>query len=81
MASGRVARVIPQTDPLPTAANGRAALERARSDEGGTRVIERPMLDFQPVFPMANVGARVLRDLAVTFDQRNNRMRITKPTR
>ncbi len=31
---------------------------------------------FQPIFPMANVGAKVLRDFAVTFDQRNLRMRI-----
>jgi len=42
-------------------------------------VIERPTVEFQPVFPMANVGARVLRDLVVTFDQKNSRMRITKP--
>jgi CubicO group peptidase (beta-lactamase class C family) len=45
----------------------------------GAVVIERPMVDFQPVFPMANVGARILRDLAVTFDQKNNRMRVAKP--
>jgi hypothetical protein len=47
----------------------------------GAVVIERPMVDFQPVFPMANVGARILRDLAVTFDQKNNRMRVVKPAR
>ena len=45
----------------------------------GAVVLERPMVEFQPVFPMANVGARILRDLAVTFDQKNNRMRVAKP--
>lgn len=33
---------------------------------------------FQPVFPMANVGARVLKDFRVTFDQKNGRMRLTR---
>ena len=47
----------------------------------GGVVLERPMVEFQPVFPMANVGARILRDLVVTFDQKNNRMRVTKPGR
>ncbi len=42
----------------------------------GAVVLERPMVEFQPVFPMANVGARILRDLVVTFDQKNNRMRV-----
>lgn len=45
----------------------------------GSVVLERPMVEFQPVFPTANVGARVLRDLVVTFDQKNDRMRVTKP--
>jgi CubicO group peptidase (beta-lactamase class C family) len=35
---------------------------------------------FQPLFPMANVGARVLRDFRVTFDQKNGRMRLTRGT-
>jgi len=47
----------------------------------GAVLIERPMVDFQPVFPMANVGARILRELAVTFDQKNNRMRVARPAR
>ena len=34
---------------------------------------------FQPVFPMANVGSRVLRDFVVTFDQKNARVRFHKP--
>jgi hypothetical protein len=45
----------------------------------GGVVLERPMVEFQPVFPMANVGARILRDLVLTFDQKNNRMRVAKP--
>jgi hypothetical protein len=47
----------------------------------GGVVLERPMVDFQPVFEMANVGARVLRDLVVTFDQANNRMKLVQPAR
>jgi len=37
-------------------------------------------VELQPVFPMANVGSRVLRDFRVTFDQKNNRMRLVKAT-
>ena len=40
---------------------------------------EGPLIDFQPIFPMANIGARVLRGFAVTFDQKNRRMRWVKP--
>jgi hypothetical protein len=35
---------------------------------------------LQPVFPMANVGSRVLRDFRVTFDQKNGRMKLEKAT-
>ena len=35
-------------------------------------------IGFQPVFPMANVGSRVLRDFRVTFDQKNGRMRLVR---
>jgi len=35
-------------------------------------------IGFQPLFPMANVGSRVLRDFRVTFDQKNGRMRLTR---
>lgn len=44
----------------------------------GGHEFTRPTLDFQPVFPMANVGSRVLRDFRVTFDQRNGRMRLAR---
>jgi CubicO group peptidase (beta-lactamase class C family) len=37
-------------------------------------------VEFQPLFPMANVGSRVLRDFRVTFDQKNRRMRLTRGT-
>src|SRR5262249_33024862 len=35
-------------------------------------------VEFQPMFPMANLGSRVLRDFRVTFDQKNGRMRIVR---
>jgi hypothetical protein len=35
-------------------------------------------IGFQPVFPMANVGSRVLKDFRVTFDQKNGRMRLAR---
>ena len=38
-----------------------------------------PTVEFQPVFPMANLGARVLRDFRVTFDARHRRMRLEQP--
>jgi hypothetical protein len=45
----------------------------------GALVLSRPSIEFQPLFPIANVGARVLRDLVLTFDQKNHRLRLTKP--
>jgi D-alanyl-D-alanine carboxypeptidase len=42
-------------------------------------VLARPTVEFQPVFENANIGARVLRDLAITFDQKNGRLRVAKP--
>jgi CubicO group peptidase (beta-lactamase class C family) len=47
----------------------------------GAILIERPTVEFQPVFPTAAIGARVLGDLVITFDQKNNRMRVAKPAR
>ena len=37
-------------------------------------------IEFQPIFPMANVGARILREFRVTFDQKHGRMRLVRPT-
>lgn len=34
----------------------------------------KPMVEFQPIFPVGNLGARVLRNYAVTFDTRHHRM-------
>jgi D-alanyl-D-alanine carboxypeptidase len=42
---------------------------------GGYRLV-RPRVEFQPLFPVANVGSRVLRDLVVTFDQKNRRLQL-----
>jgi hypothetical protein len=36
------------------------------------------VVEFVSIFPFANVGARVLRDCRVTFDQRNHRVRLTR---
>jgi hypothetical protein len=36
------------------------------------------MVEFQPIFPMANLGARVLRDYAVTLDTRSHRMSLAR---
>ena len=47
----------------------------------GSVVIEQPMVHFQPLFPMANVGARVLGTLVVTFDQASKRMRLAEAAR
>ncbi len=45
----------------------------------GSHRFADPEVVFQPLFPMANVGARVLKDFRVTFDQKNKRMRLAKP--
>lgn len=35
-------------------------------------------IGFQPLFPMANVGARILREFRVTFDPKHGRMRLIR---
>jgi CubicO group peptidase (beta-lactamase class C family) len=45
----------------------------------GGITIRRPTLEFQPIMPTANLGARVLRDYAITFDQKNERLRMKRP--
>ena len=45
----------------------------------GPVVLAKPMVEIQPLFPTAHVGARALKDLAVTFDQKTNRMRVSRP--
>lgn len=44
----------------------------------GGITLERPRVEFQPIFPMANVGSRVLRDYALTFDQKNHRLKLAR---
>ncbi len=44
----------------------------------GGVTLERPRVEFQPFFPMANVGSRVLRDFALTFDQKNHRLKLAR---
>ena len=46
----------------------------------GGITLHRPKLEFQPIMPTANLGARVLRDYAITFDQKNRRMRLVRPS-
>jgi hypothetical protein len=45
----------------------------------GNQTFPNPTVAFQPLFPMANVGARVLQDFVVTFDEKHQRMRLAKP--
>ena len=44
----------------------------------GEITFTKPMVEFQPIFPTANVGARILRDFVVTFDQRTHRLRLAR---
>lgn len=43
----------------------------------GAHVLSRPKLIFSDISPRANLGVRALMDYAVTFDQRNHRVRFT----
>ena len=40
-----------------------------------------PMVEFQPLFPMANVGGRVLKDLRLTFDQKHHLLQLERPAK
>ena len=55
----------------------RAAVLNGNVMLGGI-TLERPRVEFQPIFPMANVGSRVLRDFALTFDQKNHRLKLAR---
>jgi hypothetical protein len=44
----------------------------------GTLDFERPNVEFQPIMPDANVGSRILRDLKVSFDTKNKRIRFQR---
>jgi CubicO group peptidase (beta-lactamase class C family)/predicted aspartyl protease len=45
----------------------------------GDIVLTNPRLDFVEIFPIGNVGSRFLRNLVVTFDPKNHRVRFAKP--
>jgi aspartyl protease len=41
----------------------------------GAQSVERPLVDFVEIFPVANIGHAFLRRFAVTIDQKNHRIR------
>jgi predicted aspartyl protease len=45
----------------------------------GAITITDPRIDFVDIFPRANIGFRFLKDLVVTFDPANSRVRFVKP--
>lgn len=45
----------------------------------GTIEVPEPVVNFNDQFPFANVGYRALREYAVTFDQKDHRIRLRKP--
>lgn len=45
----------------------------------GLITISNPQVDFVEIFPVGNVGFRFLKDLVVTFDPANHRVRLVKP--
>lgn len=40
----------------------------------------QPMISFPAPFPFANIGSRFLNQFAITFDQKNNRVRFVRPS-
>ncbi len=45
----------------------------------GAQSVERPLVDFVEIFPVANIGHAFLRRFAVTIDQKNHRIRFKMP--
>jgi len=45
----------------------------------GAITLTNPQLDFVEIFPVGNLGFRFLKDLVVTFDPANHRVRFVKP--
>jgi Aspartyl protease len=45
----------------------------------GSQTVERPLVDFVEIFPVANIGHAFLRRFAVTIDQKNHRIRFHMP--
>lgn len=46
----------------------------------GRHRIPEPNVAFAKIFPRANIGARVLEQFVITFDQKNRRVRFLRPT-
>jgi hypothetical protein len=77
---------LPLAEPLRVVGRARTVsnefeIKAARLDGDvtvGSTTFAKPMVEFQPVFDVGNIGARVLRDFAVTFDPRNHRMRLAR---
>lgn len=44
----------------------------------GRHTVHNPQLEFADIFPRGNVGGQFLSQFAVTFDQKNNRVRFTR---
>jgi hypothetical protein len=65
------------TEPAATSSRSRRRSWRARCAWGASS-FRASTLDFQPLFPMVNVGARVLSEFRVTFDQKSRRMRLVR---
>lgn len=68
---GRMATLFNEFDLLEATLDGDLVI-------GGHR-FPRPRLDFNDVLPDVNVGSGLLEQLAVTFDQRNGRLRLLGP--
>ena len=45
----------------------------------GGQTFTNPKVTFQPIYAGLNVGAEVLRDFRITFDQKKGRVRLVKP--
>ena len=45
----------------------------------GAITLTDPRVDFVEIFPVGNIGFRFLKDLVVTFDPANHRVRFVKP--
>ncbi len=61
--------------------NGEFEIREAQLDGSitiGDHVFEDPTVVVQDRFPFVNVGLQVLRDFAITVDQRENRLRMTR---
>jgi len=47
----------------------------------GKYEFKRPVISFPAPFPFANIGSKFLNQFAITFDQKQNRIRFIRPGR